>query len=79
MQARFEGIDDRKVIEAMGSTSRATFIIWEKPGAGNGVSKQVVGRTLIGARPKSRHQCRRVFDPAWMRIRKLTLAYLAVP
>lgn len=35
MQARFEGIDDRKVIEAMGSTSRATFIIWEKPGAGN--------------------------------------------
>jgi hypothetical protein len=35
MQARFAGIDDRKVIEAMGSTSRATFIIWEKPGAGN--------------------------------------------
>jgi hypothetical protein len=35
MQARLEGIDDRKVIEAMGSTSRATFIIWEKPGAGN--------------------------------------------
>lgn len=35
MQARFEGIDDRKVIEAMGSTSRATFIIWKKPGAGN--------------------------------------------
>jgi hypothetical protein len=35
MQARFEGIDDRKVIEAMGSTSRATFIIWENPGAGN--------------------------------------------
>jgi hypothetical protein len=34
MQARFEGIDDRKVIEAMGSTSRATFIIWEKPDAG---------------------------------------------
>lgn len=35
LQARFEGIDDRKVIEAMGSTMRATFIIWEKPGAGN--------------------------------------------
>jgi hypothetical protein len=35
MQARFDGIDDRKVIEAMGSTSRATFIIWEKPDAGN--------------------------------------------
>lgn len=34
MQARLEGIDDRKVIEAMGSTSRATFIIWEKPDAG---------------------------------------------
>ena len=35
MQARFEGIDDRKVIEAMGSTSRATFVIWERPSVGN--------------------------------------------
>lgn len=35
MQARFEGIDDRKVIEAMGSTGRATFVIWEKRGIGN--------------------------------------------
>ena len=35
MQARFDGIDNRKVVEAMGSTSRATFTIWEKPGAEN--------------------------------------------
>lgn len=35
MQARFEGIDDRKVIEAMGSTSRAAFTIWEKLSAAN--------------------------------------------
>jgi hypothetical protein len=35
MQTRFEGIDNRKVIEAMGSTSRTTFIIWEKPAASN--------------------------------------------
>ena len=35
MQARFGGIDDRKVIEAMGSTSRATFNIWERPVAGS--------------------------------------------
>jgi hypothetical protein len=35
LQARFEGIDNRKVIEAMGSTSRATFAICEKPGAGS--------------------------------------------
>jgi hypothetical protein len=30
MQARLAGIDDRKVIEAMGSTSKNSFIIWEK-------------------------------------------------
>ena len=35
LQARFCGIDDRKVIEAMGSTSPATFIIWERPRVGN--------------------------------------------
>ena len=33
LQARLPDIDDRKVIESMGSTSRAAFIIWEKPGA----------------------------------------------
>jgi hypothetical protein len=30
MQARLTGIDDRKVIEAMGSTSKNSFVIWEK-------------------------------------------------
>jgi hypothetical protein len=29
MQARLAGVDDRKVIEAMGSTSENTFVIWE--------------------------------------------------
>jgi hypothetical protein len=29
MNARLPGIDDRKVIEAMGSTSDRTFVIWE--------------------------------------------------
>jgi hypothetical protein len=33
MQVRLRDLDDRKVIEAMGSTSRATFIIWENPSA----------------------------------------------
>jgi hypothetical protein len=31
MQARLAGVDDRKVIEAMGSTSQNTFVIWELP------------------------------------------------
>jgi len=30
MQARLAGIDDHKVIEAMGSTSKNSFVIWEK-------------------------------------------------
>jgi hypothetical protein len=29
MQARLPGVDDRKVIEAMGSTSKNSFVIWE--------------------------------------------------
>jgi hypothetical protein len=29
MQARLTGVDDRKVIEAMGCTSKGTFVIWE--------------------------------------------------
>jgi hypothetical protein len=29
MRARLPGIDDRKVIEAMGSTSDRSFVIWE--------------------------------------------------
>jgi hypothetical protein len=29
MQARLAGVDDRKVIEAMGSTSKGAFVIWE--------------------------------------------------
>jgi hypothetical protein len=31
MQARLPGLDDRKVIEAMGSTNGNTFVIWELP------------------------------------------------
>jgi hypothetical protein len=31
MQARLGGVDDRKVIEAMGSTSKNSFVIWESP------------------------------------------------
>jgi hypothetical protein len=34
MQARLAGVDDRKVIEAMGSTSERTFVIWELPTKG---------------------------------------------
>jgi hypothetical protein len=30
MQARLAGVDDRKVIEAMGSTSESTFVISTK-------------------------------------------------
>jgi hypothetical protein len=30
IQARLTGLDDTKVIEAMGSTSDATFTVWEK-------------------------------------------------
>jgi hypothetical protein len=29
MQARLAGVDDRKVIQAMGSTSKGDFVIWE--------------------------------------------------
>jgi hypothetical protein len=29
MQARLAVVDDRKVIEAMGSTSKGDFVIWE--------------------------------------------------
>jgi hypothetical protein len=35
MQARLPGVDDCKVIEAMGSTSRNTFVIWERPQKGS--------------------------------------------
>jgi hypothetical protein len=31
MQARLPGVDDRKVIEAMGPKSKNTFLIWESP------------------------------------------------
>jgi hypothetical protein len=31
MQARLTGVDDRKVVEAMGSTSNNTFVVWELP------------------------------------------------
>ena len=31
MQVRLRRIDDRKIVEAMGTTSTATFTIWEKP------------------------------------------------
>jgi hypothetical protein len=31
MQARLTGVDDRKVIEAMGSTRNNSFVIWELP------------------------------------------------
>ena len=29
-QVRLQGINDRKIVEAMGTTSTATFTIWEK-------------------------------------------------
>jgi hypothetical protein len=29
MQARLAGVDDRKVIDAMGTTSKGAFVIWE--------------------------------------------------
>ena len=29
MQARLAGVNDSKVIEAMGSTDKSTFVIWE--------------------------------------------------
>jgi hypothetical protein len=34
MQARLAGVDDHKVIEAMGSISKNSFVIWELPRKG---------------------------------------------